>query len=180
MAFSPPHQHPQPYQEFVGENQSIVREARPAFIDRSKKTEPLGVVGPSTQVQVVDSERDGFQPVFYEENNAAAQLYNPFSGNLLQQNQSLRLPPPSGLYETKQSSIPINSAGLSPVKDSPGYGRMLGSKERKLLTDPVDIDDDVSDHGGSMEQQLKELEGANKYLQNIRVPTSKSYSGNGE
>ena len=40
--------------------------------------------------------------------------------------------------------------------------------------DPIDIDDDVSDHGPeSLENQLRQLDGMNKYLHNVRVPTSK-------
>lgn len=47
---------------------------------------------------------------------------------------------------------------------------------RKAIKDPLDIDDDISDHGpDSTEQQLQQLDGMNKYLQNVRVPTSKIY-----
>lgn len=43
-----------------------------------------------------------------------------------------------------------------------------------MAKDPIDIDDDVSNEGPeSLDQQLKELDGMNKYMQNIRVPTSK-------
>jgi hypothetical protein len=39
--------------------------------------------------------------------------------------------------------------------------------------DPVDIDDDVSDHGSeSVAQQLKDLDSMNKYMKSIRIPTS--------
>jgi len=45
----------------------------------------------------------------------------------------------------------------------------------KTQKDPVDIDDNLSEDLGpeSVAQQLRELEGMNKYMQHIRVPTSK-------
>lgn len=44
----------------------------------------------------------------------------------------------------------------------------------KQIADPIDIDDDISeDHAAdSVAYQLRELEGMNKYMQNIRVPSS--------
>lgn len=55
-------------------------------------------------------------------------------------------------------------------------GRMQPAVEKSMTAkaDPVDIDDDVSDHEPeSVAQQIRELDGMNKYLQNIRLPTSK-------
>ena len=43
----------------------------------------------------------------------------------------------------------------------------------KAKADPLDIDDDVSDDGNEVANQLRELDGANKYLQKIQIPTSK-------
>lgn len=41
--------------------------------------------------------------------------------------------------------------------------------------DPIDIDDDVSDHGPeSVATQLRELDGMNKYLQRVHIPSSKN------
>lgn len=42
---------------------------------------------------------------------------------------------------------------------------MNSNDKRHLIKDPMDIDDDVSDHGPeSLENQIKELDGTNKYL----------------
>lgn len=48
----------------------------------------------------------------------------------------------------------------------------------KTQKDPVDIDDNLSEEPGpeSVAQQLRELEGMNKYMQHIRVPTSNQNS----
>lgn len=58
-----------------------------------------------------------------------------------------------------------------PIESTKG-GRMKPVEHN--INEPIDIDDDISDHGPeSVAQQLRELDGMNKYLQNIRIPTSK-------
>ena len=47
-----------------------------------------------------------------------------------------------------------------------------GAATRAMQNDPVDIDDDVSDHGpDNVTDQIKALDGMNKYMNNVRVPT---------
>ena len=58
------------------------------------------------------------------------------------------------------------------MKPSTAQGGRLGQEKKQLSPDPIDIDDDANDKGlESVEQQIRELDGMNKYLQNIRVPT---------
>ncbi len=99
-----------------------------------------------------DETRNAFNPagITYEESADVAKLYNPIQG--------------------KQKS----AFGGARVIPGPGYSEHpLPAVELKTKQDPVDIDDDVSDHGpDSVEQQLRELDGMNRYLNNVRIPTS--------
>lgn len=102
----------------------------------------------------------------YEENMEPAHLFtNPFRTN-----QSVE---PNMLIQPMLSSIdpsPHKSGRFTRPQTNPSELQRVVA----MVGDPVDIDDDVSDHGPeSIEQQLKELDGMNKYMQHIRVPTSK-------
>jgi hypothetical protein len=77
-------------------------------------------------------------------------MYNPFTGHIQQPNRV------ANLYDTKKSGIPISSIAGSPGQHQYnsnqvgiGGGRLRGnqSRERSIVNDPNDIDDDVSDHG---------------------------------
>lgn len=98
------------------------------------------------------------------------QIYNPF-------NQSVKA--------NQYGTLPMSSIRPSPEKkDFMPYGplpnnggRLQPVDKRQVVSDPIDIDDDVSDHGPeSLEHQLQELDGMNKYLNGIKIPTSKDLS----
>ncbi len=99
-----------------------------------------------------DETRNAFNPagIKYEESADVADLYKPVQG-------------------TQKSAF-----GGARVIPGPGYSEHpLPPVGLKTKQDPVDIDDDVSDHGpDSIVQQLRELDGMNRYMNNVRVPTS--------
>jgi hypothetical protein len=122
--------------------------------------------------------------ITYEESADAAQLYAPLTGTVKSQAFSgTRIFPafmnpastaPVAAADPKQASL----SAFSQMRKS--AGRFHPAPEQPSLRsqpDPIDIDDDVSDHGAeSVATQLRELDGMNKYLQKVRVPTSKPFN----
>ncbi|CDW81046.1 UNKNOWN [Stylonychia lemnae] len=152
---------------------------RQDFIDRTQQNQNApGYLQPLVAQRNVFQEENPMQqrdqPLRYEENLDAADLYNPFQNN---QAQNALV----NLYATG-NTVPISSIQHSPLRLNASYGGqnniggrlqpISSDEKRQVIRDPLDIDDDISDNGPeSLENQLKELDGMNKYLQNIRVPT---------
>ena len=110
----------------------------------------------------------------YEENLDIGNHFNPLVNTNHEAYKSL-----VGVKTNQDNYSTIPKVESSPIKPLTSSGGRMQPKKaneaaRQAVSDPDDIDDDVSDHGPeSIEQQLKTLDGMNKYMQNIRVPTSK-------